>query len=148
MFEPPSGAEDLVAQVDEIEKMEADVARRKAEIAKRSQPAVIDESGEELNDDGTPKAPPWPHDTIELEGKTVEIKKPPPAAIRYLGVFMNSKSGQQRGDFTAFMERHVSPKSVNEIREWSYSGEITENFYEELMKVLVTQGTARPTGPS
>lgn len=148
MFEPPSGADDLVAQVDEIERLEADVARRRAEIEKRKTPPVIDESGEELAEDGTPVPLPWPHDTVVLEGKTVEIKKPAPAAIKYLGVFMNSKAGLKRGDFTQFMERHVSPKSVEEIREWSYSGEITENFYEELMKKLVTQGTARPTGPS
>ncbi|WP_029926372.1 hypothetical protein [Nocardia otitidiscaviarum] len=136
---PRDGVEELAT----IEDLEAELARRKAGLPARrnADPEVIDS-------DGTPVDPPWPHDVVEIQGKQVEVKQPSAAMIRYLGVFAFGEQGVQNGDFQTFMTRHVSPKSIRDIRDWTYNDEIDEKFYDQLMKKLTTLGTARPTGPS
>ncbi|MGI5216250.1 hypothetical protein [Nocardia sp. CA-290969] len=172
MFEPPEGSADFAADADKAEAadtprpqdtlspeeeaaaLEEQVARlqerldeRKAALARRDdQPQVIDSSGAAV-DLTTEEEPEWPHLVIELHGKRVEVKAPPAAAVRYLGVFGFGEAGVGRGDFQDFMNRHVSPRSVQQIKEWTYAGEIDENFYDDLMKRIMTLGTNRPTGP-
>lgn len=121
---------------------------RRAELERRrTEPQVIDSSGATVTPSEDAPAP-WPHDVITVAGKSVEVKRPSAAAVRYLGVFGFGEAGAARGDFQDFMHRHVSPKSIDEIRGWTYAGEIDENFYDELMKTLIRVGTGRPTGRS
>jgi hypothetical protein len=173
MFEPPEGTADFAADADKAEAaqtatepetlspeeetaaLERQVARlqerlqeRKAALTHRDDqpPQVIDSTGAAV-DLTTEDEPAWPHLVIELHGKRVEVKAPPAAAVRYLGVFGFGEAGVGRGDFQDFMNRHVSQRSVQQIKEWTYAGEIDENFYDDLMKRIMTLGTNRPTGP-
>lgn len=121
---------------------------KRAALERRQAPQVIDSTGIPV-DTATPDVmPPWSGKVITVQGKEVEVKQPPPAAIKYLAIFGTGDEGAARGDFQNFMHRHVSPKSIADIKRWSYAGEVTEQFYEDLIKVLVTTGSGRPTGPS
>lgn len=162
MFEPPAGNDDFNSdaklaeaaaeasnsgEMDSIERMEEELARRKAEVARRQNVDVIDSTGNAIQtqDDAEPV---WPHDVITIQDKPVQVKRPPAAAIRYLGVFGFGEAGAGRGDFQDFMNRHVSAKSIADIKEWTYDGSIDEKFYDQLLKEVVALGTGRPTGPS
>ncbi|MGA6208069.1 hypothetical protein ACPESR_25280 [Nocardia testacea] len=175
MFEPPEGTTDFQADADRaetaqaaaetpvaevispdeeiaaIERQQAKLEElRTAALARRGdnqQPQVIDSTGAAV-DTTEPELPVWPHHVIEIQGKRVEVKTPSPAAIRFLAVFGSGEKRVARGDFANFMLRHVSEKSVEEIRDWTYDGEIDEHFYDELQKRIFTMGTNRPTGPS
>lgn len=158
MFEPPDSIDDFNADAEaaEIAQAERQLAERKAELARKAPaPQVIDPAGNDLAaiDDTTPavaedEPKPWPHQVVEIQGHRIEVKKPSAAAMRYIGIFGFGEAAVNRGDFSDFMNRHVSPKSVAEIRELTYNGEIEESFYDDLMKAVFRQGTGRPTGPS
>ncbi|MBF6515266.1 hypothetical protein IU421_13345 [Nocardia cyriacigeorgica] len=156
MFEPPAGNDDFNADaksaeaatsLESIERMEEEIARQKAELARRQDVDVIDSTGNTIQTQDEAE-PVWPHDVITIQDKQVQVKRPPAAAIRYLGVFGFGEAGAGRGDFQDFMNRHVSAKSIADIKEWTYDGSIDEKFYDELLKEVVALGTGRPTGPS
>ncbi|MCM6774970.1 hypothetical protein NDR87_26355 [Nocardia sp. CDC159] len=175
MFEPPEGTTDFDHDADaatlagqtapdpepdtddgpweslelqELKLQELRLKARRAELERRhTAPTVIDSTGTDVAA-AEPPEPVWPHQLIEVQDKQIQVKQPPAAAIRYLGVFGFGEHGVTRGDFQDFMHRHVSAKSIDDIREWTYAGEIDEGFYDQLLKALTTMGTGRPTGPS
>lgn len=140
--EAPWAAEDA-----ELRRLEEQLKARKAELARRpAAPQVIDSDGREVETRDSIWA--GPLTTIELQGKKVEVKLPTPAAIQYLSLFGFGDAGARRGDFQDFMHRHVPPDVIAQIKEWTYAGEIDEEFFKQLTQKLVTEGTGRPTEPS
>lgn len=121
--------------VYEVPSGEKDFARDAGEEV------VLDgETGKEIE-----VLPPWKGKVLVIQGKQVQVKQPQPAAIQFLGAFGGGAKGMTKGVMANFMWRHVSEFSIRQIEEWSFDGEINDEFYNDLFSDLVELGTDRPT---
>ncbi|WP_280392893.1 hypothetical protein [Nocardia wallacei] len=123
-------------------------AKRTALERRQATPQVIDSTGSAVDTTAAPAAPAWSGKVITVHDKEIQVVQPSAAAIKYLSIFGFGEAGAARGDFQDFMNRHVSAKSIADIRGWTWDGELSEAFYNDLIKELVTMGSGRPTGPS
>ncbi|MBF6417001.1 hypothetical protein [Nocardia cyriacigeorgica] len=194
-IQPPSGAEDLAAQLEQLEAERAQLEAERAEVLKArehrdtSEPggelavagAVIDPDGQEyeldidgqvlrdgagkpipvgeyerddkgvaiLDDSGTPYAK-WPHDSVEYKGHSFQIKKASTGAMQALNLMQSDSlpAETQNRIYHRFVDGHMSMMSRVRFMELLLSGEFEMADYRELFKLILTQGTARPTKPS
>ena len=163
-FEPTPADEDLRAQAEAAELAEAMelVKQRRAAAGEDGAVAVIDPSGAEYevdpetgvsrrDDDGNP-VPKWPHDTITIKGREIQIRTPKASALQAfgLGTAKGEPIDAQNLALANLVRKHISPKSYAEIKEWMTDPDIDFDLadFQSLMKEIATRGTGRPTGPS
>lgn len=159
----PSGIEDLEAQAADLDRQRADLAAKRDELAnaQASSVAVIDPDGAEfeLNDDGTvykdedgKPVPKWTHQTIDLDGRTIQARMPQAAAIQAfsMAVSKHSSTKMQNDMVALFVRNHISARSYNDllVAMMDPDDSFTLEQFGELMRKIATMSTARPTGPS
>lgn len=158
-----SGIEDLAAQTEELERARAALDARAAELAaaNANAPAVIDPDGAEYEldekgavlkaEDGTP-VPKWTHDTVDLKGRTIQAKKPQTAALMAFTMATSKyTTAKVQNDMVAlFVRNHISDRSYNDllVAMMDPDDSFTMEDFGELMRLIATLGTARPTEPS
>lgn len=104
-----------------------------------------------LDSEGRP-TPPWPYETVELNGHTIQARKPNPAALQAFSMGTSKYTPQktQTEMVALFVRRHISERSYGELLEAMMDPD--DSFAIEdfgtLMREIATLGTARPTGPS
>lgn len=140
-YEIPGGEKDFEHDIADLER---ELEERRAALRKSDEVVVIDEvTGDEV--DVKPK---WSGKILTIQKKEIQVKTPAPAAIQYIGAFGMGSKGISQGVMSSFMWRHVSEFSIKQIEEWSFTGEIDAEFYDELFTKLIELGSARPTGRS
>lgn len=104
-----------------------------------------------LDDDGNPY-PVWPHETVDLHGRTVQVRVPQPAALQAFSMAVSKFTPvKTQNDMVAlFVRRHISDRSYNELlmAMMDPDDSFTMEHFGDLMRKIATLGTARPTGPS
>lgn len=179
-FEPAPGHDDLAAQAKAVEEAElaealAEVRRRRAVTAETSdgEPvdgitpndklvAVIDPDGSEyevdtetgailLDDDGKP-VPKWPHETVTIKGREIQIRAPKPSALQAFGLATTKgvPIDQQNRALGQIVRKHISARSFEELQDAMMDPDdpFEMEDFQELVKEIATRGTGRPTGPS
>lgn len=181
-FEPNPGHEDLAAQAkaaDDAELAEAlaEVRRRRAATAPEViEPdsevgvitpqdrlvAVIDPEGSQyevdpktdailLDDDGNP-VPKWPHETVTIKGREIQIRAPKTSALQAFGLATTKgvPIEQQNRALGQIVRKHISAKSFEELQDAMMDPDdpFEMEDFQELVKEIATRGTGRPTGPS
>lgn len=159
-FEPTPGFDDLTAQAEEAELASqlAEVRQRRAAAA----PAVIDSEGSEyevdpetgaiLLDDAGDPVPKWPHETVTIRGREIQIRAPKPAALQAFG--LATAKGvplmTQNKALATIVRKHISARSFEELQDamMDPDDDFTLDDFQELVKEIATRGTGRPTGPS
>lgn len=96
--------------------------------------------------------PPWPHQTLDLDGWTVEFRTPKTAAAMFLSkmAMKREKNQDKVSALLRFLNHVLSPKSVEELEERVYSWETpfdTEQIID-LVQRINEAGSARPTQPT
>lgn len=128
MFDPPPGNEDLLAQVEEIERLNV---------------------GVEAND---PNPPSVGYRFVEIAGENIEVRVPNPKSLAVFtaAISKHASKNLQNDMIGLFVRRHVSTKSYEHMiyRMMDPDDEFEMRHFGELMRSIATVGTARPTGPS
>lgn len=156
----PSSLDDLAAQTAQVERERAELDRRAAELAAKT-PAVIDPDGKEyetdehgvvlLDDDGNPVAK-WAHETIDLDGRTIQVRVPQPSALQAF-VMATSKYSSDKVStdmVSLFVRNHISDRSYRDLLVAMMDPEdpFTIEGFGELMRRIASLSTGRPSGPS
>ncbi|WP_147404066.1 hypothetical protein [Nocardia panacis] len=128
----------------------------------RSPVQVIDSAGEEFETDvetgdvirdtfGQP-IPRWRHQTVDLDGELIQVRKPSPMALQ---AFSMAASRHTPDDLrqemtTLFVRNHISPLSYGRLltRMMNPDGNFTVEDFGRIFELIATLDTARPTGPS
>lgn len=158
-MEAPSGHADLLADAEAewaaIEREEALVAKRKAELlARRPEGPQIVEMDENGNVLAVPEEAPWEHEMLEdFFGEDFEVRRPTAQALAAFslcsGKYINQK--MQNDMVGLFIKQHMSEKSHERVYVRMMDPddpEFTPQTLGELMRRIATIGTGRPTEPS
>lgn len=104
-----------------------------------------------LDDEGKPR-PVWPYRTVELEGRTIQVRVPSAAALQAfsMSVAKGVPDKKQQEMVALFVRRHISDRSYNDLLEsmMDPDGGFTIDMFGDLMREIATLGSGRPTGPS
>lgn len=104
-----------------------------------------------LDDDGNP-APVWTYGTVELQGRTIQARKPLPEALQAFSMAVSKYTPQrtQNNMIALFVRNHISKRSYAELlqRMMDPDDPFTIKSFGELMAKIATLGSARPTEPS
>ena len=104
-----------------------------------------------LDDEGKPR-PVWPHQTVELGGRTIQVRVPAAAALQAfsMGVSKYTPEKKQNEMVALFVRRHISDRSYNDLLEYMMDPDdpFTIESFGDLMKEIATLGSGRPTPPS
>lgn len=119
MFPPPDGNDDLESQINDIERL------------------------------ANAKPGEWPFETMDVDGFTIEIKKPTTNAIHVLNMATSKHAPKdvQNDMISRFVKAHTSEASFSTLMERMIDPDDTftlENL-GEVMRGIATVGTARPT---
>lgn len=133
-YEPPSGAADLAAQVDDLDvRMAVAVGEHVTATA-----------------DAGPDAQRYPY-RIEHGGVVVWARRPRPEALHAfsMAVSKHSKTETQTDMVTLFVQSHVAAASYELLLEqlMDPDGTFTTDDLGGVMRDIATLGTARPTAP-
>ncbi|WP_067671904.1 hypothetical protein [Nocardia miyunensis] len=104
-----------------------------------------------LDSEGNP-VPPWPYETVELHGRTIQVRKPNAAALQAfsMGVSKYTPDKIRTEMVSLFVQRHISERSYGEllVKMMDPDDPFTIEHFGNLMEKIATIGSARPTGPS
>lgn len=104
-----------------------------------------------LDDDGNP-SPVWAYDTVELQGRTIQARKPNAAALQAFSMAVSKYTPQrtQNNMVALFVKNHISKRSYTELlqRMMDPDDPFTIDSFGELMQKIATLGSGRPTEPS
>lgn len=109
-----------------------------------------DDNGALILDDAGSPYPLWKHDTVEHKGHTFQIRRAEPAAVNAFTMMSTSSlpAATQMRMYRQFVDRHMSLMSQAKMFDLMLDGEFDMDDYKEMFKLIATQDTARPTGPS
>lgn len=125
-------------------------------------PAVVDSDGEEYETDietgelirdgfGQP-IPKWKHQTIELDGEVIQVRKPQAMALQAFSMASSeyTPKATQAKMMTLFVINHISPLSYERLLTRMMSGddEFTVTDFGRVFEAIMTLDTGRPSGPS
>ncbi|MGW5514235.1 hypothetical protein [Nocardia africana] len=125
-------------------------------------PAVVDSDGEEFEVDvetgqpildsfGAP-IPKWKHQTIELDGEIIQVRKPAPQALQAFSMAISKYAPPQIQMDMAnlFVKNHISPLSYGRLlaRMMDPEESFTMEDFGRLIEKIATLDTARPIEPS
>ncbi|WP_280248797.1 hypothetical protein [Nocardia abscessus] len=208
-YEPPSGAEDLAAQTERIERAQLDqemalVRQRRDErppvayqglttigaipddtadaLGQAVKPGAVidpvgleyetdsdgavlrdgqdnpiptgdydrDENGVAVLDESGKPIPAWPHDTIEFQGRKIQIRLATPEALNAFSMSASDSLPQETQNriYHKFVDAHISMRSRVELIDAMIDGSFSMDDYRELFKRIARNGSARPTKPS
>ncbi len=126
-------------------------------------PSVVDSEGSEfeldldtgqpiLDDAGKP-IPKWPHQTIELDGQIIQVRKPRPEALQAVALATSkyTPAQMQNNLIGLFVQNHISPLSYGRLMVRMLNPEdnsFTVEDFGRLFQAIAALETGRPTGPS
>ncbi|BCK58388.1 hypothetical protein [Nocardia wallacei] len=135
----------------ELDSEGAPVKDGKGELIPKGEWERTDDGTVWLDDDGNP-APLWAYDTVELQGRTIQARKPNAAALQAFSMAVSKYTPQrtQNNMIALFVRNHISKRSYAELlqRMMDPDDPFTITSFGDLMAKIATLGSARPTGPS
>lgn len=163
-MDAPSGVKDLISDAEEhIRQQEEQLAKAKQDLAaKKSLAGVVVEdadgqprvtTAELANVDDSPRELDWNHDQVEYGGELFNVKRPQPQALTAFAIASGKYVPEetQRNLVSLFVRNHMSPKSF--LRFFERMMDPDDPDFDaaalgEMMRLISTRGTARPTKPS
>lgn len=143
----------------EAAELEAKAARIRARHALNGKDGytVIGEDGE-VQAEGSkigdalaePEKEPWPYGTLDYLGDTWEYRVPKPLAAMFLGAVSRkaSKPARKIDAIMGYLEHVLSDDSLARMMERAqdHSDEFDTEHMAELVRLISSEGSARPTG--
>ncbi|NKY48050.1 hypothetical protein [Nocardia cerradoensis] len=125
-------------------------------------PAVVDsdggefevdvETGEVIRDSFGQPIPKWKHQTVELDGEIIQVRKPAPQALQAFSMAISKYAPPQIQMDMAnlFVKNHISPLSYGRLlaRMMDPEESFTMEDFGRLIEKIATLDTARPIEPS
>jgi hypothetical protein len=125
-------------------------------------PAVVDseggefevdvETGEVIRDSFGAPIPKWKHQTVELDGEIIQVRKPAPQALQAFSMAISKYAPPQIQMDMAnlFVKNHISPLSYGRLlaRMMDPEESFTMEDFGRLIEKIATLDTARPIEPS
>jgi hypothetical protein len=129
------------AELEAIEAEERALKARRAAIAPEEVKA--EEEAEQAK---------WPHQFLEFEGETWEVRHPKPGALFSVSMATSRHNSPtvQQNEMVKFFSRHMSEACFERLRD--RMGDPDDDFdqpqLDEFMQLLIKGAGSRPTSPS
>lgn len=128
----------------ELEAIEAEERALKARRKALAPDEVLIEEEVEQSD--------WPHQFLEFEGETWEVRTPKPGALFSVSMATSkhNSAAVQQNEMVKFFSRHMSEACFERLRD--RMGDPDDSFdqpqLDEFMQLLIKGAGTRPTSPS